>query len=253
MHSKSNELKEGMRAGDLHDLVLPLISVDEYESTVDPSAVSIGFYVHDEDAANDLNRFLQKSSIALLSSEVSPAPDQHGYFIVFVELMLNDRIAENMKLILEELEPLCEIEKWKMRVRKTDELVLFSPEKFAELLAHARHSDKQDKNNEEQTKNEGVLEFLFPSVLKNAIFEQGELFLESQRGMTASYKVIDFGNFDEIMVRKHLTEKSIGLELQQIARCNRIIGMLGEGWTVNEVDGYTIVQHFLSDQCLILS
>jgi len=67
-------LREGLREGDLADLVLPMISVDEYESRIDKSqAIVIGFYVQDENAANDLNRFVQKSALPLLGTEVSRA------------------------------------------------------------------------------------------------------------------------------------------------------------------------------------
>src|ERR1700722_8534394 len=99
-------LREGMRKGDLTDLVLPLISCDEYVSQLDQSeCIVFGFYVHDEDAANDLNRYLQKSAMPILDTKVSPAPDQHGYFMVFVELMNNSRLPEIMKSILADIEP----------------------------------------------------------------------------------------------------------------------------------------------------
>lgn len=127
-------LHEGMRAGDLDELVLPMISVDEYVSTVDKNAIAIGFYVCDEDAASDLNRFLQKSSVAILSSEISPAPDQHGYYIVFVELMNNSRIGLDLEALLKEIEPLCEIAEWKIRTRKSKKLMNFSAEKFKDII-----------------------------------------------------------------------------------------------------------------------
>lgn len=121
-----NKLNEGMRAGDLSSLVLPLISVDEYESKVDEKAIVIGLYVQDKDAANDLNRFVQKSALAILDTEVSPAPDQHGYYLVFVEFMKNDRLCSSVASFLEEIEPLVEITEWQMRVRKVDGLLDFS-------------------------------------------------------------------------------------------------------------------------------
>src|ERR1700733_10450117 len=94
------ELLEGMREGDLADLVLPMISVDEYSSKIDnDQAIVVGFYVHEEMAARDLNRFLQKSAVPLLGTDVSPAPDSHGYFMVFCEMMDNDRLAQNVQAI----------------------------------------------------------------------------------------------------------------------------------------------------------
>ena len=137
MNTKS-VLREGMREGDLADLVIPLIDVDNYISKVDPDeCIVFGFYVHDKSAAEDLNRFLQKSSTPILDTEISPAPDQHGYYLVFVEFMNNDRLAENVTSILAEIKTLVDIDEWQMRVRKTDGLVPFSEDNLKDCLKHA--------------------------------------------------------------------------------------------------------------------
>ena len=130
------KLNEGLRDGDLADLVLPLISVDEYVSEIAGSGECIvfGFYVHDEDAANDLNGFLQKSATPILDTKVSPAPDQHGYFMVFIELMNNSRLAEIMTSILAEVKGLVAIDDWQMRVRNTEGLVPFSEDNLTDAL-----------------------------------------------------------------------------------------------------------------------
>lgn len=108
---------EGMWANDLEDLVQPVVSIDEYESKVDDSAIAVGFFVNDRDAAADLNRFVQKSAIPIIDSDVSPAPDQHGYYIVFAELAGNDRFTENLLNLCEEVGQLGGIDHWQMRMR----------------------------------------------------------------------------------------------------------------------------------------
>jgi len=239
-------LREGMRAGDLNDLVLPLISVDEYDSTINQDAVAIGFYVHDESAAKDLDRFLQRSPVAILSSEVSPAPDQHGYFIVFIELLPDDRIAINLQSLLQEIEPLCEIGTWKMRVRKTDGLLPFTVENFNKALAHARHADAQLK------KQHSVLEFLTPSLLENASFIQDDLILEASNGLFQQYKLVDYGTLGEILQRNQLAHHALGLSWTHFARTSRVEKMLGEGWSVSEIGRYTLLQHSATKNCVLL-
>ncbi len=130
----NSKLMEGMWAGDLADLVQPLISVDEYQSKIDDSAVAIGFYVSDKDAAEDLNRFIQKSPISLIDCDVSPAPDQRGYYIVFVEMELNDRFVSNVTSLLDEIGPLTDIDNWQMRVRGNKGLIAYDQEKLGEML-----------------------------------------------------------------------------------------------------------------------
>ena len=124
-----NKINEGLHTGDLADLVLPLISIDEYVSKISKDSVVIGFYVHDKEAANDLNRFIQRSSVEFIDVEVSPAPDQHGYFLVFVEILNNAQIGKNVGDLLEEMERLIDIspKEFRMRVRKTDGMIRSPP------------------------------------------------------------------------------------------------------------------------------
>jgi len=237
-------LFEGMRAGDLKDLVLPLISVDEYESKVDASAVVFGFYVHDRDAANDLNRFLQKSPAAILDTEVSPAPDQHGYYLVFVEFLDNDRLARNVRTILTEMEPLVEISEWQMRVRKSDGLVPFSEEELIARLKHARAED--------HSKSAEVLEFLVPSDLTGARLDEDRLILDGLGGRF-TFHVAGFGPTEALLAEHGLVGKPVSLDLRDAALCNRLGLTLGEGWTASRIGKHIVVQRQHSDMSLVLA
>lgn len=237
------KLHEGMRAGDLNDLVLPLISVDEYESKIDDLAVAIGFYVHDQEAAGDLNRFLQKSPVDLLSSEVSPAPDQHGYFVIFIEMMANTEIGRNLADLLSEIEPLCGITKWKLRVRKTDGLIPFSPDKFVQALKTARRTDESV-----------ILDFLVPSVLEQARIEHGKLLLEGagrMRPCRISGRIAGFGPTERLLRQHQLAGQPIGTTLAEIVHCNRMTALLGEGWSVVTLGRTLLIQHVASENCLL--
>lgn len=141
MRRNSKLLIEGMWAGDLADLVQPLVSIDEYASKLDSSAIAVGFYVQDRDAADDLNRFIQKSPVSIIDSDVSPAPDQRGYYLVFVELAFNERIVSNIASLLEEISPLVSVEKWQMRVRNLDGLYDFDNDRLATALKVNRVAD----------------------------------------------------------------------------------------------------------------
>lgn len=135
-------LSEGMWVGDLTDLVQPLISVDEYKSKIDDTAIVIGFYIQDRDAADDLNRFIQKSPVSFVDCEVSPAPDQRGYYIVFVELPYNDRMVANIGSLLSEISPLVGIENWQVKCRNLKGIVRFDSDKLERVLKANHLSDK---------------------------------------------------------------------------------------------------------------
>lgn len=232
-HHRASSLTEGMREGDLADLVLPLISVDEYESKIDADdAIVIGFYVHDQTAADDLNRFLQKSAVPLLDTEVSPAPDQHGYFLVFVELTKNSRLAENIADIISEMEGLVDVEEWQMRVRDFDDLIPFSPN----ALMHAL------KRPEDHMREQAILKFLGDSLLETASIDGDLLVLEAGTERMV-FNVVGFDEVDHLLRTKCLDEAAVTYNLRAVARTNRIARMLGEAWNVVELRKYTLLQH----------
>lgn len=136
---------EGMWAGDLEDLVQPLVSVDEYESKIDNTAIAIGFYVNDRDAADDLNRFIQKSSVPILDSDVSPAPDAKGYYIVFAELQMNDRFAKNLMELCGEVGSLSGVDNWQAKVRGTPQAIKLDSDKITKMMLRNRMSDRMSE------------------------------------------------------------------------------------------------------------
>jgi hypothetical protein len=236
MTNSKTPLHEGMREGDLTDLVLPLISCDEYCSLIDQSeAIVMGFYVHDETAANDFNRFVQKSAVPLLGTEVSPAPDQHGYFMVFIEMMNNDRLAENLTAILHELGPLVGIDDWQLRVRAVDGLMPFSAENLTAALAELKHT----------TKHTEVVEYLQHSALHNAEFANQILILEGA-GERFCFDFVGFDRISTLLHDHHLNEIGIKYDIRSVARSNKITRMLGEAWGASRFGNY-ILLHTDSD------
>lgn len=106
-------ISEGLKRHALQDLVLPLLSIDEYESKIsDKRAIVVGIYVLDEDPAIDLSNFIDRGSSPLLDTEVSPAPTPEGHFMVFVEMARNDSFPTALVDLLREIENICDVPKW---------------------------------------------------------------------------------------------------------------------------------------------
>lgn len=240
-------ITEGMRAGDLADLVLPLISVDEYESKIDDDAIAIGFYVHDRDAANDLNRFIQKSAATLLGTDVSPAPDQHGYYLVFVEFLNDARVSKNINAIIEEISSLVEITKWKMRVRGSDELVPFSKKVLDKHFSMLRNDDK-----DHDALEENIMNFLMQSSLTDAIIESNILKIYSQDGAMQG-NIIGMGYSDEIFESHELINEAVSLGIKDIATSLYIQRILGEGWVPSTIGDKVLLQRSNCDLSLLIS
>lgn len=233
------KLVEGMRGGDLEDLVLPLVSIDEYESKVDDNAIVVAFYVSDHDAANDLNRYIQKSPTPIVDTDVSPAPDQRGYYLVFAEFLNNTRIGENIHAIIDEVSPIANITNWKMRFRGVDRLIPFS------LVAINKQFEQKDDV------AESLKLFLQPTDIEKVSVANNDLVLEGY-GYKDRYEIVAFGPLETVLSERSLMVHPEDVSIASNRAAARMDRQLGEGWSVSCVDGLNLVMHDYSDNALLI-
>ena len=108
-----SKLSEGLTRHALEYLVMPMVTIDEFESKIDDRRVVVtGFYVTDQDPAVDLSIFIEKSSIRPLDTEVSPAPTDDGYYLVFVEMTRNEEFPTRVVQMCEQVSNLTNTKKW---------------------------------------------------------------------------------------------------------------------------------------------
>jgi hypothetical protein len=237
-----------MRHGDLEDLVLTMISIDQYESKLDNSAIVVGFYVNDKDAADDLNRFIQKSAVELLDSEVSPAPDQHGYYLVFVELLNDVKIVDNIETILQEVSPLVADDSWQMQLRGVDKVLPFSRKTLTRRFSQLRSELEIDVDPEIDKK---VVEFLSHSDVIAALIEDDHVELKSSFGQFTGI-LAGFGDVEAVLVENKLENTAISLEFSDVVECKRLSHMLGENWVSTRIGNHTLLQRNDTDVAILL-
>lgn len=240
---KQSVLSEGLRAGDLEDLVLPLVSIDEFQSKISDGddVVVVGMYVQDADAADDLNRFVQKSAIDILDTERSPAPDQSGYFYVFVEFPNNARLGDNIASLLEEIGPLVGVEKWQIRLRGAADIMPFDNEKLDRIFARRR---KRATKNKVKT-SEGH------HLLGSRLCDTHSSLIEEALLPLGNFHVVADGKYADIAPLFGLHRSPLSFEPRDIGECNRIGSALG-GDTIEVLktgNYYSLVQH---DHCVLL-
>lgn len=110
-----------LRANDLRNLVKKVFEIDSYKSKIgnDEETVVICFSVVHEDPANDLEHFIEMGYDFVLDADVSPGESDDGYYKVFVELERNNKVAGQIREILDGLEKLTGIEDWRFRYYKS--------------------------------------------------------------------------------------------------------------------------------------
>ena len=138
MSLTNSKLNEGLQENDLRDLLIPLLSIDEYESKIGAAdeVIVMGFFVESEDAADDLSRFINRSANEKLDTDVSPAPTESGYFVVFVEIMRDANAYKSIAAILDEIQNIVAIseEEWTFKSYQTDEVQPFNETSFNEAI-----------------------------------------------------------------------------------------------------------------------
>lgn len=216
-------VNEGLRLGDLKGMVRNIISVDEYQSKVDDSAVVVAFFVTDRHAAADVNRFLQKSHVDLLDAEVSAAPDQRGDYLVFIEIPINDKAGEAVYELCKDLSSLAAFSEWKVRIRGQEESEAMPADRLKQYV---------------QVKMSGLM---------------SNFFAESYDDVKDACSVADFGSFSAVMDRNKLYESAIDLSSQAQRECRRIKALLGVHWNVEKIGQHYAVYENSSDKIALLN
>jgi hypothetical protein len=246
-------LVEGLKEGDLEDLVIPLISVDEYESKLDDDSIVVAFMVQDKDPAQDLNRFIQKGAVEILDTDVSPAPNEDGYFLVFVELLRDAEFPQKLLDTLASIEGLTGLsdDRWKAQLYdQTEEL----PVDLDTLTRLVRLVPKPDDQGPEPTEpaedpvEENLTEFFRASDLDDMVIEGHQVTLEA-RGVEVELQLVDLGTMAEVYENNAIMASATRLDESANANCRRMSRMLGDLWIAEQRGSYMVLSHALRDQC----
>jgi hypothetical protein len=211
-------LNEGLRANDLRGMIQNIVSIDEYQSKIDERAIVIAFYVADLHAAKDLTRFIQKSHVLLLDTELSAAPDQKGNYLVFVELPMNDKTASSVSQLCLDVNSIGAISKWVVSVRGN------VPSKPA--------SAKEVENIINDSLHFALDEFLSSSDLNHLTLVES-IWHARTANDSLLFRVDDFGSFEQVVNRNKLKEQAINLSPEALRTAKHVRSMLGNAWTVD--------------------
>jgi hypothetical protein len=236
-------LNEGLKTGDLEGLILPLLSIDEFESKISDDAIVVAFFVDDEPPAQDLKRFIEKGYITLLDVDISPAPNESGYFLVFLEFIRDYTFPEKFMAVIQAVENLTDIDKWRFRSYgegKLHDLTLKNLKKYVRL-----------QSKESEQKMDIGLQKLKESIADSISLEGTHLILE-KAGFRQSYQFIDYDTLNNLLVNHKLYDSSIALTESSWADCNKLAKFLGQNWSVNKIQEYFLVTLNGSDKAILL-
>lgn len=243
-----SKLTEGLRTGDLEFLILPTISIDEFESKIDHDAIVVGFYVDDDEPANDLLNFIEGDPSEILDVEVSPAPDEKGQYVVFVEFLRDEKFPEKLDSVLLSLESLTKIEEWKYTYYGSH-----GKEKdfnIKDIASDIRLEEKSEKKEMRASQKES-LDFFKPSLLDDVKLDGIKIEL-TRFGRNIVLEKVALGNPALLFDTLEFNDKPIDLDDKSLRECKNIRQMLGENWDVNKIADHYILANDKNENILIV-
>lgn len=228
------KLNEGMQGSDLDYLIMPIVSIDEYESKIDDrKAVVIGFYVTDVDPASELSSFIEKGTVPVLDTDVSPAPTEDGYYLVFIEMDRDDKLPARIIELIESISRLTNVKEWQFspyhsKEEENYDLTLDELKKHVNCdptSIEIRDDEEDDDDSEEQT-TEQIAKFMKGSMLESFRIDNDVMTLRDVFGEHA-FRIMQFGEGEP---DTPLTVPMIGESQSNIS--SRLQAMLGQDYQV---------------------
>jgi len=201
----------GLRHKELEGQILPLISIDEFEPKTGTTeeVIVVAFFAKDELPAFDLDEFIDKGVIDFLDSEVSPNPNEDGYYLVFVEFKRQPNFWLKTGDINWRVQPYLVDELYKVHDKALHDVVITDEEGYV------------PKRQYDAT----VEEFFHDSDL--LVLEKDDTHLRLAGAMNqVILEFVDFDKTDRLIERLRLDEKHIDL-MHTSMTLNSLRGILG--------------------------
>lgn len=239
-----------LKHGDLRDTVLDKISIDEFEPKTGKveDIIVVGLYVTDGNVGKDLYDFLNNSFDYINDIEVSPNPNDDGYYMVFMEMPRTPDAPAHIKRIIRDVVNLTGDLDWQGKTHLTDEYhdlnsddlwqyVITDPDKYMtrkefeeyqaeQQLAKEAEELRVREAQEHADNSNGILEFLKDSNLLRAGINNGKLHMQDARHVM-TLEILDFGPAEEVMTRQGIQEAAIDSEFDHTV-FSKLRSMLGE-------------------------
>lgn len=210
----------------LKDTISNKVTIDDFrpKTGTDEEMVVISFYVADSAPAHDLESFLQRSPLELVDVDVSPNPDEDGYYIVFIEIERNEELAEAISFLFREVENVSGKMNW-----------LVKP-----YLAKKWH----------RLDDPTFLKYLVPQDIEMDLHEffkgsmVGDIIVEGQRVTIENINAIVLGidTFDEISRRINISESVSGY-VSDSSEIRALINSLGSDYEVSTLKNAVLVSN----------
>ncbi len=237
----------GLRHLELENMVLPLISVDEFEPKTGTTeeVIVAAFFCKDELPAIDLDEFIDKSVIEILDSEVSPNPNEDSFYLVFIEFKRQPNFWIKLYDIVSDIENVTGKQEWQVQPYLIDELY-----DLHDTALHDVVITDEDKYVPRKEFEQTVESYFQDSDL--LFFDSDETHIKmGGSGAQSIYEFIGFGTTDNLIKRLRLDEQHIDL-MHTSMPLGSLRGMLGGNWEIQTISDYYFINKVGSDRSVVV-
>jgi hypothetical protein len=116
----SQQLNEGLRSGDLENMIIPMFVIDSFRSKMgeDRDVCVLSLTVKDRNPAKDVMEFVEKGYNFVLDADVSAGEDDQGQYHVFIELARTPKLAEQIQELQYGIKKLTGLNEFKFKYYK---------------------------------------------------------------------------------------------------------------------------------------
>jgi|TARA_B110000858_G_scaffold198062_1_gene262362 hypothetical protein len=192
-------IKEALKHGDLQGVVTNKVSVDEFEpKTGEKEDIAvIGFYVTEQNAGDDLAKFISKSIHEHRDVEVTPNPNEDNLYMVFVEVDRTEGMIEGLRNLCKDIINVSGNLDWQVKPLLSDsELSLSDPmlETLIKQSPETYQTKEQKTKADENMKIVEIEDFILNNTfIKDCVLENNVLTIRDYK-----YKLqLEFVQFGE--------------------------------------------------------
>jgi hypothetical protein len=202
-----------LQHGDLRGVILPEISIDEFEPKAgeDVDVIVVAFYLTDQDPAEDLNTFIQRGFIDTLDVEVSPNTDEEGRYLVFVEMNRDDTFPNKFQALVTDVTNLTGEMDWQVKTYFSDgqSFSFNDPALYNYVIIDPADYVPKDKFKMKDMV-EGIEDFFKTSLVSNLTINGNTVTVQG-RSHKVVMEVVDVGDYDAVIGRNFLSESAFGV------------------------------------------
>jgi DNA-dependent RNA polymerase auxiliary subunit epsilon len=211
MHNQHQhqQLKEGLRADDLKEMVHSTFEVDSFRSKMgeDQDVCVISFKVNDRSPAKDLMEFIEKGYAFVLDADVSSGEDNRGEYSVFVEISRTAKLSEQIKELTYGVKKLTGLDDLKFKYHKESQ------------VHEATEENLKKKIPDNSSAYQGLMD---------------RMRTESVRGFFTKTLMDDLTLDGDVITIHKPFDRSIKLQIVKDGATESILEGIDEGYTVDE-------------------